>query len=692
MLQLVPLLLLAAQEVELPETVIRAPRSEQTVTTNAAKVTVLTGEELRRTGQDSLPRAIGQAAGVWVQETNYGGGAPAIRGLLGNQILILVDGVRLNDSTTRFGPNQSLNTIDPAIVDRVEIIRGASSVKYGSDAIGGVISIWTKRRRPKAQDSETYYRPIQGEFGGTYNTAVEGGLVSLGLSSALQEHGLLLIGSLHDFSDLRSGGNEDVPNTGYHGQSIFGAYEYMLGEKQTLRLTGRSNRDFVVPRTDKLIPGFAPDGSLNPTADSEVWQYSLQDRTGYQISLTDEKAGDYVDAVQLRANFHSYREQRDRRSTGSTTARHEEDDINTLGLGVDWRKALSEDHLLTFGLDMTYDDVDSTRTDTPDGGSPVEKRGSFAPDSQYARAGIFVQDEVMAFDPWFLTLGLRYSYFDFSFKDYVSGDKESGSFDAVTASAELSRELGEGVTGTATLAQGFRAPNLDDLAIDGSFGGGDEIANPNLDPEQSLMAELAVEVKRSVWRGTFAVFATRIDDFISRSLLSDPDPGISGDETYIRENNGTVDLFGTELGLRRQLMGVDSPFSVDATVSYVYGTQDDPQLGNNIAAQRVPPLHGQFGLGYRPEMPFYQVSFARFYVNWADNQDRLHPNDVSDPRINPGGTAGWATYNLDFGGSINSDSDWWVGVYNISDTTYRVHASGFNAPGARLIFGVKVRI
>ena len=152
-------LLVFAQDVILPESVILAPRTSDTVTSSLAKVQHLSGEELRATGERSLPRAIAKVGGVWLQETNQGGGAPVIRGLLGNQILIMVDGVRLNDSTTRFGPNQSLNMIDPSIVERVDLIRGANSIVYGSDAVGGVISIWTVNQSPT---EETF---VGGSFG-----------------------------------------------------------------------------------------------------------------------------------------------------------------------------------------------------------------------------------------------------------------------------------------------------------------------------------------------------------------------------------------------------------------------------------------------------------------------------------------------------------------------------------------------
>ena len=120
---------------------VRGPRTDRPVSATSAGTIVLSQEDLARTGERMLPRAIGKASGLWVQETNLGGGAPILRGLIGNQVLILVDGVRLNDSTTRAGPNQSLNSIDPLSVERVEVVRGPSSVLYGSDALGGVILI-----------------------------------------------------------------------------------------------------------------------------------------------------------------------------------------------------------------------------------------------------------------------------------------------------------------------------------------------------------------------------------------------------------------------------------------------------------------------------------------------------------------------------------------------------------------------
>jgi outer membrane cobalamin receptor len=132
------------------ESYITAPRAEQTVPRSAASTTVLSAEDLRRTGERTLPRMIAKAAGVgtFLQETNTGGGAPILRGLIGERVLIVVDGVRLNDGTTRTGPNQSLNTIDPAIVERVALHHIASYLGNTSVALSRIRRRIKDRRAP----------------------------------------------------------------------------------------------------------------------------------------------------------------------------------------------------------------------------------------------------------------------------------------------------------------------------------------------------------------------------------------------------------------------------------------------------------------------------------------------------------------------------------------------------------------
>lgn len=666
------------------ESIVRAPRAERPRTDTAVDAVVVTAEELAATGERSLPRQLAKAAGVWVQETNLGGGSPLLQGLSGNQVLLVVDGVRMNDSTTRNGVNQMLNGIEPAIVDRVEVLRGPRAVPYGSDALGGVVLVWTRRSTPGSGASPRV------ALDGKYDSPTNGVSGALSVEGASERHGWLAIGGWHQWNELDTADGE-VPNTGYTGGSAFGAWETALGAKSSLRATASWTRDVDVPRTDRLNAGF---GQTNPS--SSEFLYAEQDRRRYVLAWDDRHAGPLADHVQVRASLRQYEEERTIRGFGSSTRRAEQDETSTVGLGVDFRKALGDAHLLTYGFDVDHDDVDSTRTDT-NLGTDVEtpNAGSFAPGSRYTSAGIFVQDEIAVGDDWDVTAGARWNQSWFAFED-TDGD-ESGDFGALGASLAAGRDLSDDVRVVGTVARGFRAPNLSELARDATFASGDELHNPDLDPETSLYGELALERRGARWNGAVAAFAQRIDDVVGRVLVDEGAPG-SGDEVYLRQNIGRVDLYGVSARGGVVLGGADSPWSAHAGAEYVRGEQHDdyvdPDTGerpfDGQPAQRIPPLHGWVAVRYERDAAW--VDWVELSTSWALEQDRLSPQDLDDPRIDPDGTAAWATVDLDFGASLGADggSRWSIGLHNLLDESYRVHGSGIDGPGFGVVVGLRV--
>lgn len=695
------LLLMFVQDALGGETLVTAPRATPAQTKSAADVVVVTSEELLRTGERSLPRALAKAAGpsVWMQETNTGGGSPMLRGLIGPHVLIVIDGVRLNDSTTRLGPNQSLNTIDPAIVERIEVIKGPSSVLYGSDAVGGAILIWTKRRAAGSANLRGVAGGFQGGLDTSYESASNGGRVSLELSDAGARDGFLAIGSVEQWNELRTGDGE-VDFTGYDGHALFGSWDHAFDTHRQIRLSARLRRDTDVPRTDRLITGF---GQTQPS--NIVFDFVRQENAGVTLAFDDDESGALADRMQARVFLRHTREDRDIRATGSSTLRDESDVVQGYGVGVDWTKTAGDAHLLTWGLDFERDDVlESERIDVNVNTSVETPRpGSFAPNSHYASAGVFVQDEILAFDPFDVTLGLRYSYFDFSYNEFTAtpagGPEEDGDFDALTASLQVARDLCPELRLTGTLAQGFRAPHLDDLARNAVIFGGTELANPDLDPEQSLTGEIALDYHSGAWSVAFGVYHTGISDFIGRRLVDVGDPGQSGDETYLRENVGRVAIYGAELTLRRRLGSIESPFAIETGVAYTRGRQYDGTINplsgiaefDDVPARRIPPLNGLVSLIYEPLHTESALSWAEFQIVAAAEQDELNPEDLSDPRIDPDGTSGWVVLNLDVGGplgAIGEDSRWSVGIHNILDEAYRVHGSGLDAPGFNVVAGL----
>ena len=686
------------------ESYVYAPRDEAAATLSGTQRVVVDGEDLRATGRRSLPQAIAAAAGpgFWLQETNMGGGSAFLRGVTGNQVLILVDGVRLNDSTTRFGPNQIMNTIDPAIVERVEVTRGPASVLYGSDAIGGVIHIHTRRQLPLGKGEEY----VGGAMDVNASSATMGGRLTPQAAWGGYTDGVIGMGTLYNFHDLEAGSGT-VEHTGYDGGAAFLAWVRDLGRERELSVSAWMHRDNDVPRTDKMIVGF---GQTNPKED--LYRFSLQDRRQVLVTYTNE---DYdlqlADRMQVRLSARSYDEERQRIAFGSTTHRFERDEVESLGLAVEWQKAVGDEHLLTFGIDADHDRVDSMRRDTDLVTTVVTpEEGQFAPDADYTGIGLFVQDEWSGLDPIDVTAGLRLSHFAFSFDEFGGGASESCDFSAITASVQAARDLQPGHRVSATLAQGFRAPNLDDLAKDGDFGGGTELHNPDLDPETSLTLELGYDYTGAGSTFSAAVFGTQISDVIGRRLQDAGTPA-TGDEIYIRDNAGEVNLVGIELG---GMTALSETLELDWGAAFVRGKQEDETIDvssgtapfDGVDWRRVPPLHGSLGLTWTPIDgaagraghghigPGFES--LRFGVTAAAEQPFLHPQDISDPRIDPDGTDAWTRFDVDMWGPIgepNPDglggsSRWTLGFHNLFNADYRVHGSGFDAAGFSIAAGV----
>ena len=128
----------------LDEVILSVARSESNVNQVAEKVSVIKSADVFLTSPSSGAELLELSPGVRIQKSQGGGGSPIIRGFEANRVLIVVDGVRMNNAIYRSGHLQNSITIDPNNIERAEVIFGSSSVGYGSDAMGGVIHYYTK--------------------------------------------------------------------------------------------------------------------------------------------------------------------------------------------------------------------------------------------------------------------------------------------------------------------------------------------------------------------------------------------------------------------------------------------------------------------------------------------------------------------------------------------------------------------
>jgi hemoglobin/transferrin/lactoferrin receptor protein len=362
---------------------------------------------------------------------------------------------------------------------------------------------------------------------------------------------------------------------------------------------------------------------------------------------------------------------------------------------------VADTHRLTFGLDTDHDQVDSSRFDTNLTTQAVtETNGAFAPDSQFASYGAFLQDEIYAFESVDLTAGLRYTYADFSFGPFVppiavlpddqGGD---GSFDALTASLAAATDLSSAWRLTSGVSQGFRAPNLADLSRNATFFGGFELPNPDLEPETSLTGEIGVEYEHEQTKAGLGYYYTNLSDVIGR--IFDPVASVAlGEDTYVRQNQGSAVIQGIEARFD-QRFGPRSPWSTDVSLAWTAGRQYDDTVDEatgeqpfyDVPYRRIPPLQGVVGLEYAKGAQIAPADLIRFATRWALEQDDLNPADITDPRIDPNGTPGFVVFDFGFEGRLGQRQDlgrWRLVFENLLDHQYRIHGSGIDAPG----FGV----
>jgi hemoglobin/transferrin/lactoferrin receptor protein len=187
----------------LDEIVISASKFEQNKRDVAQKVASINANNIAFTNPQTSADLLESTGQVYIQKSQLGGGSPMIRGFSTNRLLLSVDGVRMNNAIFRGGNLQNVISIDPFAIQNTEVVLGAGAVIYGSDAIGGVMSFYTKKPILSHTDSLR----INSEAVVRYATANEEKTAHLGLNLGYKKWGFLTHASYTDFNDLRIGSN-----------------------------------------------------------------------------------------------------------------------------------------------------------------------------------------------------------------------------------------------------------------------------------------------------------------------------------------------------------------------------------------------------------------------------------------------------------------------------------------------------
>jgi hemoglobin/transferrin/lactoferrin receptor protein len=624
--------------------VVTAKRQDDLVSDVAQSVTVVSRELLLQNGPRTTPEALMNQTGVWVQKTNHGGGSPIIRGLVGNQILVLVDGIRLNNSTYRYGPNQYLNTVDPGLVDRIEAIRGSGSVLYGSDALGGVVQVISKT--PAFSSHKTN---ISGSLMGKW---MSGGMEKSGRAELeIRSKRIAFQGGFSEryFGELIAGGDlGTLSPTGYNERAGDAKLLVRTGTSGLLTASFQQLTQFEVPRYDQVSQG-----------GYSVYNFDPQMRQLSYVKWETTSKTPWVQTLRLTGSFNRSVEGLYSQKTNSTTVRKQRDEVNTLGFIAEVISNPTTHWNAQSGIEYYFDKVGSEAANLNTlTNEETAIRGSYADGSTAANLAIFTNHQV-EWRKFQFSSGLRFNAVTVAVEDATFGNQKINP-DAWVGNLGVMYEITPHIRAILSGNTGFRSPNVDDMS---KFGAVEatvfEIPSADLAPERS---------------STIAAYQTQLSDLIDRVPATyEGSPTYDGKNVYQKQNVGEAIVKGFEAEGEVSIL---SAMSIYGSLTYTYGdnkTKQEPM-------RRIPPLFGRLGLQYRNSAGWW----LKAELAMAGEQDRLAAGDKSDVRISSrlvdGVMPGWNCINLNAGYQYKSVRIQ-ASLLNLLDKAYRIYASGVDEYG-----------
>lgn len=675
-------------------------RSERATGEVAANVSVIDAETLDRQIARDIADLVRYEPGVTVGGTGsrFGLDGFSIRGLGGNRVLTVVDGVRVAENFS-FGPFLSARRdfVDIDSLDRAEIARGPVSALYGSDALGGVVAFTTRGPRDYLMDGEPFY----GAFRGGYSDADESAVGTLTLAAGNDTLSAMLLYTQRDGNETDNQGRvagfgpsrERPDPMAIESNNVLAKLSVRPGENHSLTLSidrfdsdtntrifsdyGLESFGTVTNRRDAIDNRLRSRISAGYTFDGDL---RLADRLNVTVYTQDSETEQTTD--EDRTSPGNQRESRVRNSFF-------EQKINGAFVQLNKQFEIGDsEHLLTYGIDLFETENNGLRD-----GASFDANGAVVPPSPFApilptrdfphtevrQTAVFLQDEISLLnDRLLLSPGIRYDRFEaeaVADDVYLDGNPgtplpENYEDSEVTAKLGAVYAFTDVVSAYASVSQGFRAPPYSDVNVGFSnfIGGYKTIANPELKAERSQSVEVGLRLQGEVGSLSVGVFDTSFDNFVESFAIApaliasggiDPADGLL---TFQSLNRDEVEIKGAELSAMLalgSLMPALQRFSLRAAVAYAEG--EDTQ--NNQPINSIEPLTTVLGASYRAASDRWGAELVWTIVDGKEEEDI----DANNPRF---AAAGYATLDLLGDLRLSERVGINVGLFNLTDKTY----------------------
>lgn len=659
------------------------------------------------------------SSGIQVQKSQLGGGSPVLRGFEASRIVLVLDGVRLNNLIYRAGHLQDIVKTDNNSIDRIEVLYGPSSTVYGSDALGGVIHMYTKKPMLSMGDKLN----VKANLFSRYESACTGLTEHIDFNIGGKRLASLTSFSFSKFGDLMSGKSKNPFYKEEYGTRP-DYVEYLGNGKDTLMAnsnkylqvgSGYSQYDIIqkflfqqnkhvshslnlqysnssdVPRYDRLTD------RTKTGLKSAEWYYGPQMRMLAAYDMNYKNPVGLFDEVHFGLNYQSLEESRHNRNFNSKNRSNRIENVSVIGANLDFLKKVKSNDI-RFGLDAQLNTLVSTanKENIIDGTSV--KLDSRYPDGDNAmnNFALYFSHLWRQSDEFAIVDGLRLGYstlhstlvdtavmFHLPYTDIKQNTPVwSGNIGFITTPNDKTKL-------SFMVSTGYRVPNVDDVAkIFGSAEGMVIVPNPDLKPEQTINYELGFTklFGNSVrWDNSF--FYTQyynmavVDEFTFNgkdSLMYDG--SMSRVYANVNKEKGYISGFSTEV-----LAALGKHFTWTTGATYTYG-RIEAETGD-LPLDHIPPFMARTSLKYNTNK--FSSDFFILYNGWKHIKDYYPNGEDNEQYATPDGMPAWMTANLRLSYQLHKFVSVQAGIDNILDTQYRTFASGINAPGRNFIISLR---
>ncbi|MCC7232205.1 MAG: TonB-dependent receptor [Bacteroidia bacterium] len=708
------------KSVTLKEVVVSVNKEEETRKTVAQEVQVLTSKEIQNAEAATTAEVISNA-GIPVQKSQLGGGSPILRGFETSRILLMIDGVRLNNLIYRDGHLQDIIKTDNSILDRVEILYGPASTIYGSDALGGVILLYTKKPLFSMDDKANIKVNVLSRYESAYSGLTE----HLDFNYGGKKVASLTSFSYSKFGDLMTGKNQNpfygseygtrpyyvkylgngrdslmkngdrylMVGSGYSQYDVMQKISFRQSDHLTHSLNIQYSTTGDVPRFDRMT-----DPSTSTGLKYADYHYGPQTRmlAAYDVNLNNPEGK--FDGIHLGLNYQMLEESRHDRKFNSASLNHRIEKVNIIGVNLDFLKKIKEQHDIRFGADMQLNALKSTankedivtgttgKLDTryPDGDNIMNSFGLYFSHTWkineqlamvdglragYTRLHSTLVDTALLFHLPYTEIGLKTPVY-------------SGNIGIINSpSDDLKLSF--------LISTGFRVPNVDDMTkLFGSYPGMAMVPNPDLKPEKTINYEIGItKIFNNKTRWETSMYYTDYRDIVTvADYKYNGQDSIFYDGTmskvFAMQNKKHAYIYGFTSNI---LSNLDEHFIWSLGVDYTYGRIKTDTIDYQL--DHIPPFMARTSFKYKNHK--FSSDIFIIYSGWKRLKDYNLTGEDNLKYATADGMPAWFTLNLRVSYQVHKFVALQAGVDNIFDTQYRTFASGINGPGRNFIVALR---